>query len=599
MERSPPEESSRRRFLIGGLSAITLPVLRDWQPIASDSSSTVEMTYASRTVDRDSGVFVNQVGYRSADEKLAIVRLDTTEFKIVDTTTSQVVYSGTLSPQLVDPSSNDTVRWANFSDVTTPGTYRIVTDNGSVASTEFSIGSDVWLPTLRNLCRQYTLRRSNTQIKDPDVGFDIERGHPQDATAALYFTDEFHAQDESLDVSGGWYDAGDYGKYVPTGAVTVAQLLLAYELSPGVFTRSDMQFLDEIYGISGSDLADLLTEVKFELEWLERMQRPDGGVYHKVAGTEWPGSVTPGNDTQQRYVFGLSTFGTALYAGAMAMAGRVYAQYDSEFASRMVTNAAQAFGFLQRHSEPFFRHDDGQDAGSGPYRKETDDEERFWAAAELLRTTGDSRYGEYIAQNYDEQLTAPPTPIVWNDARLLGQWAYQAASEAPQSRREAVRETLLSRADELATATEEDGYRVSLRPAEYIWGSTRLALAKGNIARLAYELDAKKRYKTTAQDQIHYALGRSPTGYSYVTGTGSYAPENPHCRLTRSTDVDIPGLVVGGPNANGEDPVLTERRQSTEVAPAKCYVDSYESYGSNEPAIDYVAPLILAIGMRS
>lgn len=606
MDRNPPERLSRRQFLTGGLGVITVPVWRDGQPNiqtenkmdgnpSDNLSSADDSDDSSGEAAKNDAVFVNQVGYRPDDDKIAIVRSDVLQFDLIDIETDSVVYTGTLSERFTDPSSGDTVRWADFSDVTTSGTYRIVTSDGRATSPEFRIASDIWIPTMQNLCQQYTLRRSNTSLADSQTGLDIQPGHPQDTDARLYFSDEFYDKGDSLDVSGGWYDAGDYGKYVPTAAVTVAQLLLAYELSPEAFTRSDLQFLDGINEFSRSNLPNLLTEVKFELEWLERMQRPDGAVYHKVAGTKWPDTVAPAKDTQQRYVFGLSTFGTALYAGAMAMAGRVYVPYDAEFASRLVRNAEQAFEFLENHKEPFFRHDDGQDAGSGSYRKETDSEERFWAAAELLRTTDDSRYAEYIEQECEEQLTARPTPIVWNDARLLGQWAFQAASEAHSPRRETVRDTLLAEADKLAANIEKDGYRVSLQPHEYIWGSTRIAIAKGNILCFAYEIEPREGYKTTALDQIHYVLGRTPTGFSYVTAAGNRTPENPHCRLTDRKDIDIPGQVVGGPNQNADDPVLAELHQSGETAPAKCYVDSNESYGSNEPAIDYAAPLVLAI----
>ena len=115
----------------------------------------------------------------------------------------------------------------------------------------------------------------------------------------------------------------------------------------------------------------------------------------------------------------------------------------------------------------------------------------------------------------------------------------------------------------------------------------------------ANEIDPDRRFRAGAIDQIHYALGRAPTGTSYVTGAGERSPDDIHCRLTNSTGVNIPGHVVGGPNANAADPALSEYVDSREPAPAKCYLDASGSYASNEPAIDYAAPLVFAIAAVS
>lgn len=610
MSDSSSNRVHRRRFLAGGAGLLSLlgltneslGPLREIQMNNSpqdrdfaDSSMKAE-NHRQLSGPIGESVLVNQVGYRPKDQKIAVIRSDTSSFELIDMQTGSTVYSGALSNAVSDISSGDTVRWADFSAVTEPGRYRVVTDDGTASSVEFRISSTVWEQTLQNLCRQYTLRRSNTALTDSRTGLKMDSGHPQDREAKLYFSDPFHAVGETRDVSGGWYDAGDYGKYVPTAAVTVGQLLLAYELSPELISSVDFAFPSNLLPKDQfRDLPDLLHESKFELEWLERMQRPDGAVYHKVAGTEWPGTVPPAADTQQRYVFGLSTFGTGLYAGVMAMAGRIYEPFLPDFAARMRQNARSAFEFLQSHNAPVFRHDDGQDSGSGAYRKDTDREERFWAAAELLRTTGDASYEAYINSRCTDQLTARPTPIDWNNARLFGQWAYYAADDADSSHQRTVRERLLSRADTIAHEIAQDGYRVSLRPNEYVWGSVKQAVSKGNLLLLANEIESRQRYTDGALAQIHYALGRTPTGRSYVTGAGEYDPEHPHCRLTNSLDVTIPGHVVAGPNRHGDDPVLAQYLNDANPPPGKCYVDDSESYASNEPAIDYIAPLILAI----
>jgi len=544
--------------------------------------------------DTGQGVLVNQVGYRPDDPKLAVVRTAAEAYQVVDTESGESVASGDLSELTDDPNSGDTVRHADFSDVRDPGTYRVSVGHGAADSYEFAVGADAWGRTLAELGRRYTLRRANVAIDDPVTGLSWDVGYPQDAEAELYFGDEFHDEGETLDMTGGWYDAGDYGKYVTPGAVTAAQLLLAYEQYPETFRSGQFEIPRGL--TSGGDMPDLLAEVSYKLEWLAKMQRPDGAAYHKVSGTSWPGmSTAPDEDDQTRYVFGLSTYGTGMLAGTFAMAARVYREFDSGFADRMLDSATDAFDFLTAHPDPIFRQDDGQNSGSGGYRKDRDRTERFWAAAELLKTTGDERYQASLDQELSGLFDAPSTSVSWADGLLLGQWAYYTADAATDERRSAVADAITGAADDLVERVESEGYRVSLRSDEYVWASAKTAVAKGCLLLLANEVDPTEAYVEGALDQVHYVLGRTPTAYSYVTGSGEQSPQNPHSRTVESTGVNVPGNVVGGPNASGDDPVLSEYIASEDPAPAKAYVDRTGSYASNEPAIDYAAPLVFAL----
>jgi endoglucanase len=377
--------------------------------------------------------------------------------------------------------------------------------------------------------------------------------------------------------------------------VTVAGLLLAYEWNPAVFEDGAFGVSEALADGDTGEMPDLLAETRYELEWLERMQRPDGAVYHKVAGLEFPDLDTaPAEDTQTRYVFGLSTFGTAMYAGVMAMAARVYDPFDSAFAARMLNNARDAFGYIEETPEPAFRFDEGQDGGSGPYRKEADRTERFWAGAELLKTTGESRYENYL-DTLEDEFGAAPSPVSWANTRLLGQWAYYTSAAGATSRKSTVEDAVLGRAETVQDQVESDGYRVALREGEYSWGSAKIALAKGNLLWMANEMDQDPAYVRAARDQLHYVLGRSPTGYAYVTGAGERTPENVHDRIDLSTGTLVPGQVVGGPNDDGDDPVMETYIEAENPPPAKAYLDDRKAYSVNEPAIDYAAPLVFAL----
>ncbi|QLH78823.1 glycoside hydrolase family 9 protein [Halosimplex rubrum] len=570
-------------------------------------------------------VHVDQVGYLPSAPKRAVVvepersAVEPERFAVRERGDGRVAVAGDCSEPVDDTNAGETVRRADFSALSDPGEYRVAVGRGETAdgglretaaeSVPFRVGADVYDGTLVDAVRLYTLKRSNTAIDDPVTGLDVPAGHAGDAEARTYFGDECRDEGEPLDVSGGWYDAGDYGKYVPPAAVTVGQMLLAYERYPSAFEAGQCDLPVERSGIERSpadgdgagesepDLPDLLVEAKFELEWLERMQRADGAVYHKVAAREWPAiDEAPTDDDRERFVYGLSTFGTAGYAAAMAMAARVYADDAPGFADRALENARAAHDYLEANPEPEFRFDAGQDDGSGPYRKDTDREERFWATAELLKTTGDTRYADYLEVRFVDLFDAAPRAPVWTDTLSLGQWAYLSADAADDARADRLESAFLDYADDLVAAVEADGYRCALDAEDYHWASTKLALSKGSMLLLANAIDPDERYVAGALDQLHYALGRTPTGYSYVTGQGTHPPRNPHDRLVEGTGANIPGMVVSGANRNGDDERLAEFIERTDAPPAKCYVDETESYSANEWAIDYTAPIFLPLG---
>lgn len=546
-------------------------------------------------------VRVSQVGYLPVRAKVAIVVTDDASrpfetFQVRDVRTGEVAYEGTLAAPLPDANSGDVVQHADFSALRIPGRYRVDVP-GLGSSLWFDVGERVFHDALFAASRSYTLQRSATSFRDPVTGLTLTAGHLHDREARLYFGDEFHDEGDVIDVLGGWYDAGDFGVYIPPSNVTVAQLLLAYEWHPDAFYAGQITFPVGVERVMDG-APDLLEEVRFNLEWMLTMQRPDGAVYHKKSGLRWPSdSMLPARDTQQRYVFGLSTFGTAGFAGATAMAARVFAHVDPAFADELLDAAERAFAYLEAHPEPAFRFDQGQDQGSGPYRKDDDAEERLWAAAELLRTTGDERYEAFIAENQVlyALLDAPSQAIGWLDASLLGQWAYVHASAADPERQERARRAILAGAEAIVERVRADGYNVSLPTDESYWASAKGAVANGNVLLMAHALEPNAVFVDAALDQVAYVFGRNATAYSYVTGLGHRSPATIHHRIATATGIVTPGLLVGGPNAHGGDPLLDELLETVAPPPAKAYLDLQGSWATNEYAIDYTAPLLFAL----
>jgi len=546
-----------------------------------------------------SQVKVDQAGYLPNASKRALVSGDVAgeDFRLVDQATGKTVLKGKLSQPVEDAPSGDRVRTADFSKWTKPGTYVLKANNGG-SSHPFAIGADVYRKLWIDNGRSFTLHRAGVAVDDPVSGLKHAAGHVQDQAAYMYTGDAFHPQDSQIDVSGGWYDAGDYGKYTPTAAVSTANLLLAYEWNPDKFAAGQWQ-LPAALQASGwvGSLPDVLQEAKVELDWLMKMQRPDGAVYLKVAGRQWPGYVKPEEDVSDRYVFGLSTYGTGQFAGVTALAARVYKPFNTAYAAELLAHAELAQRYLAAHPEPEFQLAEGQDQGSGPYRKDTDQEERFWATAELLRTTGAAGYAEQLRGSFAALAGAQPQDASWMNTMLWGQWALANSPQADAGLQAQAKAAIAAFGQQLLHTVQQDGYGAALRADEYGWGSNRALAAKAQALLMAAALQPDAALEEAAASQLHYVLGANALGRSFVTGAGATPPQHPHSRIMASTGTYVPGLLVGGPNRDGGDAVVNTlmKNATTPLPPAKVYADDVEAFSANEYAIDYSSALFFLL----
>lgn len=530
-------------------------------------------------------IHVDQVGYLTNYKKVAMVSAeveDGTAFRIVDTK-GNTVFTGKLSAAKFDEMSNENLRRADFTNFKTAGTYRLWV--GGLESYEFKIGDNVYaISTVQNL-RSYTLSRCNNPFNDSITGLVIKKGHPQDKKAILYFSDDLNQKGEIFDMSGGWYDAGDYGKYTTTAAISTAELMLAYEINPSHFTQGQLLFPKGVK--AEKNLPDLLTEVKYELDWLQKMQRSDGSTFHKVAGSKWPGfDVTPDTDTQDRFIYNTCSAASAMYGASLAVAARIYQPYDKIYAEKLLSNAKKVWSYLEKTPQAVYRTDEGHDGGSGPYNDENDIQERVWLAAELFKTTGDKTYENYLQRQ--AIMTSKPGFFSWDDTLALAQYSYATTKNADRNFQNQVKAAFISYADELVAKIQNDGYNCALAKNEYTWASTKNTLTMGDILLMANQISPKIEYVEGALDQIHYLFGRNALNRSFMTGVGANPPEHPHNRIHESTGSYVPGLIVGGPNfVSGGDPDQTKYLESGNIPPAKAYIDVLSSWSTNEYAIDY------------
>lgn len=539
-------------------------------------------------------IHVDQVGYLTNYKKIAIVTEipdDISDFKIVNVKTGQIVFNGKLSASKFDEMSGENVRTADFTSLKTPGTYQLWIRG--IGSYEFEIGNNVYaLATIQNL-RSFTLSRCNNPMSDSVTGLIIEKGHPQDKNAILYFSDELNKKGEIFDMSGGWYDAGDYGKYTTTAAISTAELLLAYELHPNHFTSGQLFFPKGVQ--TDKKMPDLLTEVKYELDWVQKMQRSDGSTFHKVAGAKWPShAISPDTDTQDRFIYNTCSAATAMYGATLAIGARVYKNFDANYSEKLLNNAKRAWAYLEKTPKSIYRTDEGHDGGSGPYNDENDIQERVWLAAELFKTTGDKNFENYLkSQNI---MTNKPSFFTWDDTLALAQYTYATTNNADTNFQNKVKSSFISYADEIVNKIANDGYNCALAKNEYTWASTKNTLTMGDVLLMANEISPKSEYVEGALDQIHYMFGRNSLNRSFMTGVGAKPPEHPHNRIHESTGAYVPGLLVGGPNfVSGGDPDQTKYLENGKIPPAKAYLDVLPSWSTNEYAIDYTSAASFAL----
>lgn len=519
-------------------------------------------------------IVTNQVGYAPEDEKIAVFRevTDETAFAVVNADTNKTVYTGELYGEKMNSAADETDWFGDFSEVTEPGSYYITC--GSLdASYPFTIGEGVYSDLLNDAVRMLYLQRCGTEIQDESFQ------HPacHNTMARVYGT-----TDSYIDVSGGWHDAGDYGRYTVPAAKTVADMLYAYQANPSLF--SDSVGIPE----SGNGVPDILDEARYALEWMLKMQDAStGGVHHKVTCENFPGYIMPQFETGELIVTPVSTTATGDFCGAMALAYEFFADIDSGFANTCLGAAEKAWGFLEQNPNMIFANP--TDITTGDYGDTSDRDERYWAAAQLYRATGKEDYKNALSSN------AVSTGMDWSTVGDYGNIALLTMDGMDQNSDlyQKALKSVTSRAASYAATSEATPYGVSI--TTFNWGSNMTVANAGALLGLTAQLTGEERYLKAAKNNLNYLLGKNPNGVCYVTGYGTVSPQNPHHRPSMAMKTAMKGMLVGGVNSNKEDSAA--KAYLAGVASAKCYVDHSESYSTNEVTTYWNSPLIYLLAL--
>lgn len=544
-------------------------------------------------------VLVNQVGYLSKGQKYFIVNKESLSFEVKNSTDNSIAFSGDIALwQENDSSSGETLFIGYFDSLETEGSYFIELDDGT-KSYNFKISDTVFNDVRDKSLKSFYFQRASVDLKSGYAGeFTRKSGH----TEPLQYHKSSKAFGETAkDVSGGWYDAGDYGRYITPASTSLGVMLIGYEQFPEKFDFDNLNIPE-----SNNNVSDFLDEMRYELEWMLKMQYKGEGAFkgalpYMLNSKDYvSGMPADLGDEDKQYIYDFSSVATANFTATLALASRIFKAVDSDFSVKCLDASLLAWDYLSRNSDPypengFKRPDDtltGGYADSRLYNKD-DSEDRLWAAIELFRTTNESQYLNYFNTNKTKLNDSWNT--IWTDLTGYAKLQYIFADGVEESIRAEFKTSFISYCDSLVNISNNDGFKTVLENFDYRWGNNgEVLLNRAQLLILGYELTDKKEYYNSALSQLNYVLGLNVNNISYVTNTGSKSPKYIHHAMFFANDFDyvFPGLLAGGPNSSihGDETLPLYFNEST--PPAKCYVDHKDSWASNENCILYNAPLV-------
>lgn len=521
-------------------------------------------------------VRVNSVGYLSNRIKTAVFEGKNADFKILTVDGDDEVYSGKATGPTNSRDTGEDLYHADFSDFTGKGEFYVSIDGGRSAS--FRVGNDVFVSALDATMLGLLGQRCGQEV---EFEYDDER----------YFHEACHTAEAELsrlgksgtrDDSGGWHDAGDYGKYVVNGAFAAAFLIKAYEHFPDYVAKKELLIPE-----SGNDTPDLLDEARVEVEWVLKTQLESGAFSHKVTAVNFEGTVMPEGDTQTRYFLTESSAATGDAVALLALASRLYADFDADFSVECLESARRGQAWLDENASEVVS--DQTNILTGGYHSPGDGDERIWALAELWETTGEGEYLDDLESRIDG--ISVDSAFDWANVKNLGLSTYvrskregrDAGTLAHLSR------AFLSVADNHEKFAAGDSYGRAI--GSYYWG------VNGTLARIAFNLitahyvEPNAGYLDTIQLELDHLFGKNTYARSYVTGLGANAVQKPHHRPSEADAVlaPWPGLLIGGPHSHPFG------QENSDVPPALTWSDTYENYLHNEVAINWSTALAYAL----
>ena len=515
----------------------------------------------------------------------------------------ETIWEGQHVRSAVSPWSGKERKIFDFSEITEPGTYTVIAGDETA---EFIISENALDALAEAALKGFYHQRSGIS------------GHP-DTLVYIHASAATPERPEGTVISSpkGWYDAGDYNKYVVNSAYSMG-------LMANVFRTLSRKSL-----ITREESIRFWEELEYNHQWLLTMKDPsDGGVYHKLTTPSFEAFIAPTECRQKRYVVQKSVTASLDFAAVCAEMGMTWGTHFGgnlrhDINTRGVwikaADGADAYRWAKENPDAFYHQDKmngmyDPDVVTGAYGDDSASDELFWAATSqyMANYTGDRDvYLTDVIENMPEEFTL----MSWGNVAALGvfNWIeselhhrkfgefYSGLPDPYAKHKEEIRgrcvKMLLEYCDKAIEDVEGSCYNCAYgnRPEDFHWGCCSSFCDQAICFLYAYELTNDKKYLDNAFRNVNYILGQNATGYCYVTGFGSKSPMHPHSRLCASDGIEepIPGLLVGGPNPGQQD--IAEVKRYGSDFPDESYEDVEPSYASNEVAINWNASLVAAI----
>jgi hypothetical protein len=532
-------------------------------------------------------IAVDQFGYLPDLPKVAVISDPQTGFNAAESYapgatlevrtwgSNTVVFSGApvaWSNGLTHAQSGDKAWRFDFSSVTRWGEYYIYDPANDTRSARFRIDHDVYEDVLKQAARMYYYQRRGAAKSLP-----YAEARWTDGTNFMGPLQDTHCRlinnpvlSTEKDLRGGWFDAGDYNKYVNFTVSPISDLLFAYRQNP--LAWPDNWNIPE----SGNGIPDLLDEVKWELDWLLRMQNANGSVLSKMGVNQFQGASPPSAETSQVFYGAESTSATLSAAGSFAQAAPIYQAVGlTNYANTLSNAAVAAYNWAVANPSVMFTNTGFASANPEvgtqyPYTYDRNNL-RIRAAVFLYDLTGQAAYRTFVESTY-----ANVHGIAWwwwsfyetpvQDA-LMYYTTLPGVSPAVVSNIRSHKQSTMDGSDYMGAWTSgKDAYQAYLPDGDYTWGSSQ---QKGHAGMLydeqnTYGLDTAQAsgYRAAAAGYVHYMHGVNPLTMVYLSNMYEHGAENCaneiyHCWFAHGTIYDdaltspngpAPGYVPGGAN---------------------------------------------------
>ncbi len=581
---------------------------------------------------------LNQVGFFPKSEKIAVIQSESKQPRVWRVKDEQGNYllAGKTKVFGKNAASGEMVHQADFSALTDQHQNLVLEVDGKT-SHPFRIADDIYSELKHDALGYFYQNRSGIEIKEKYVQRpDLARpaGHAPDKVTCFDKTDDkgndWPGCDFTMDVTGGWYDAGDHGKYVVNGGISTWTLMNLYERSQYIEgAKEPFPDGDQAIPEAGNGINDLLDETRWNMEFMMSMQIPKGSkvfapvgnqrenmsnlklteidasgmAFHKVADENWTGMpLPPHKDPMTRYVGQPSTAATLNLAATGAQCARIWKDIDADFAAQCLDAAKRAWKAANQHPEVYAYNNF---TGSGPYDDVELADEFYWAAAELFITTEQAEYFDYIKAS-PFFLTAPvgdetaKGDLWWAGLSPAGNLSLALVpSPLDEASRAKVRANIVAAADGYYKQLANEGYHIPYTAEQYPWGSNSNLVKRGIFLTYASDYSGDSKYMQALVHAMDYILGRNPLDQSYITGYGSNPLKNPHHRFWAhqadpKSPVPAPGAMSGGPNSMSfSDPIAAGLKGN--CIGQTCFVDDIGAWTLNEITINWNAPLVWAV----